>query len=822
MLRISETGRKGLCRPLDRLTVVSEREGVWVVYDGVNRPYLRRAGGASLSFRVGGTPGCQRVELEDKQGRRLDSAAFSVEARTCLEDDGGQFRQLLNDLYWTMLDGCGSGRTAPQIRWDGRFYHYLNTWLRDHTHIMKGRKYFRRELKSAFDMHARAQRADGMVFDKIAIPTSRRADIRQLMFGDGGFVKMIENGRFKFERIPVENDVEYLFLECLYFTWKATGDDAWMIGHLDNALRAVEYSTTDPYRWSEKFGLLKRGFTIDTWDFQAAEDARITGHTMVIDKELTRFGVMHGDNTGFAAGCDYLAEMLGHAGRTDEARRIAGLAADIRRRLDELAWNGRFFTHHVPEDPDVVRDLGVNQDEQISLSNAYALNRGISHEQAVAIIRKYQDLRRRMPESSPGEWYQIFPPFERGFGTHNGRWEYCNGGVTTLVAGELARGAFEHGFESYGVDILDRIARISARHEHYLHGTYRGAMPETPPRRFTAMDLRDAANVDFFGEGAENVVGWAGEGPENDLREMPTGHQTFCDIPVDVIDPAANGRRACIGLGTGEGYAGRVRLKSGQKAASLYLLHTMAGGPEAGAITIRYDDATEWTGYIGRDRITRWWMPEESLGQRNRSARMAWRGANATCPDVAVTICGLNNPHPDKVIDSITLEARRDGTMWFVLGITLCDSHVFFPPSEISSGIPDAWGAAAVTYALVEGLAGVRDAGRAFDSVLLAPRWSAAGVKKADVTIHYPASDGYVSYSYAVTDDGRSIEVELTGNAGRFRTEVLLPAGATCGRALLDGEEVGVRHRTMEESVYACLEVEGVGVHDLRLELEKS
>ena len=54
------------------------------------------------------------------------------------------------------------------------------------------------------------------------------------------------------------------FLEALYLVWKTTGDDAWMREHLDRALHAVRYSTSDPYRWSKKFGLLKRGLTIDT------------------------------------------------------------------------------------------------------------------------------------------------------------------------------------------------------------------------------------------------------------------------------------------------------------------------------------------------------------------------------------------------------------------------------------------------------------------------------------------------------------------------------------------------------------------------------
>ncbi len=54
-----------------------------------------------------------------------------------------------------------------------------------------------------------------------------------------------------FTRVPIENDVEYLYLEGIYYTWKATGDDEWMKGLLDNAIKAYNYSVTDKYRWSE-------------------------------------------------------------------------------------------------------------------------------------------------------------------------------------------------------------------------------------------------------------------------------------------------------------------------------------------------------------------------------------------------------------------------------------------------------------------------------------------------------------------------------------------------------------------------------------------
>jgi hypothetical protein len=62
-----------------------------------------------------------------------------------------------------------------------------------------------------------------------------------------------------------------------------------------------------------------------------------------------------------------------------------------------------------------------------------------------------------------------------------------NGGVTSIVAGELAHGAFMHGYEVYGIDILTRMLTLSNKTRGYLHCTYRGEMPELPERNFLVL-----------------------------------------------------------------------------------------------------------------------------------------------------------------------------------------------------------------------------------------------------------------------------------------------------------------------------------------------
>jgi hypothetical protein len=818
MLRLLPENRYGApLAPLAEVTVTGAAGGALAVRDGRDREYVRAPAADPFTFAVSGALGTHSVLHEDDEGRILDRIGFAVDCRTELTESDGRYAELLDMLYWTMVGRWGEVST---FRHGGKVYKFFVGWLRDHVHTLKGMKYFYPDLKSGIELYADTQRADGMVWDKIGDEPSLRPTHRDHWFGPGGFVRKADDGSRRMERIPVENDVEYLFVEGLYYTWKANGDTAWMAGLLDNALKALRYSVTDPYRWSGKYGLLKRGFTIDTWDFQADEDAAITGYTMVVDKDRTRFGVMHGDNTGFAAACRYLAEMLNAAGRHDEARQQRELAGEIKERLDKVAWNGEFYTHHVPEDPAVVRDLGVDQSRQVSLSNAYALNRGIDHDQCVAIVRTYRRIREEMPPTSPGEFYQIFPPFERGFGGHGDKWHYMNGGVTTIVAGELSHGAFEHGFEQYGADILNRVHGWGRAHGGYLHCTYRGAMPEPPVRTFEPVDLTGLANADLSGEGAGGVPGWTSEG-ENDLANMPVGSQRWHDVPFEVIDPAQNGRRAVIAVSSRDGYLAECSIPVGRRTASIWLLHTAAGENPVGILEWRYADGTRESEYIMKGRhLDGWWLPREPRAGRGHgpAARVAWWGPNAVFPNVGTYVCGMDNPRPDREVSELVLRAAENGSFWMVLGITLCDAPAFFMPDDLSFGIPDNWGAAAVLYALLEGLAGVKDTGVAFDSALLAPRWEAAGVAEAEATVRYRASDGYLAYRYARDDD--VIHVDAAGTAQETDLRVLLPQGREASSVSVDGESVEWERVTVESSVYAAVPLSGPAARSVEVRLK--
>lgn len=797
---------KTVFQPLEEITVRTPKAGALTVIDGKGNAYFESGIDGQLSFPAGGALGSQSILLLDEDGRLLGRASFKVEGKTYIKDETGKYDSLLQTLYFSMAGNWG--REAQIIRYNGRFYHFFVRWLRDHVHTLKGMKYFYPELHSGIDLYADTQREDGMIWDNV-YPRNKEKNWWDHRFRYGDFIRDAENGLLEFKRIPVENDVEYLFIEGLYYTWKATGDDAWMASHLDKALKAVQYATTGPYRWSEKYQLLKRGFTIDTWDFQSNEDAAISGgDIMVVKLGKTRFGIMFGDNTGMAASCSYLAEMLRHSGREEEAAGMEQLGEELQERIDELAWNGAFYTHHVPEDPNVKRDLGVDLSQQASLSNAYSLNRNLSHEQCVAIIKTYQAIKKSMPASSPGEWYAIYPPFEYGFGKDDSsaKWEYMNGGVTSIVAGELAHGAFEHGFEAYGVEILNRVAALAAKTDGFLHCAYRGSMEDEPERAFEVLDLSALSNVDYPGDKATFNGATIGQGGRD-------GQKIFNGIPFQVLDLEGRNRN-CLRLAADNLEA---NLPVNAKAVSIYLLHTGSTGPYAGHLEVVYADGSTYTDYITTGEIGNWWT-ENLESKKEEVCRKAWRSNNDQY--VAFYTYGLNNPYPDKEIRSLRFSGAKGGREWNIKSVTLSDYPVYFPPDIISYGIPDNWGAAAVVYALVEGLAGVKDEGAAMNKALIAPRWVAAETNTAEVMIHYPASDGYVSYKYQYDPERQALTMQVTGNAAVQKFRILLPAGYAVKQLLKDG--VGHPHRmeTVEGSAYACFEDEEVGVKTFELLLE--
>lgn len=803
-MTITSADGKTEYKPLDELKITNIPESTIVVYDGQGHEYIKDQVSDSFCFEIGGALGNQFIVLLDNKNELIDIASFQVSCQTEIYDDTEIYGDLLRILHWTMTSCCNSFNKA----WiNNKFYHFFVCWLRDHVHTLKGMKYFSSELKSGIDLYADFQREDGMIWDNIH-PSSKEKNWWEKRFSYGNFYRKIENGKYELKRIPVENDVEYLFIEGIYFTWKASGDNKWMASLLDKALKAIDYSTHSEYRWSEKYKLLKRGYTIDTWDFQINDDTEISDDDiMAVHLGKTRFGVMFGDNTGMAAACNYLAEMLEFAGRKNEAEEIQNLGNLLKERIDKLAWNNEYYTHHIPEDKSIKRDLGVDEKSQVSLSNAYSLNRELTQEQKIAIIETYLRIREEMPKTSPGEWYTIYPPFEKGFGSFDStsKWDYMNGGVTPIVAGELAHGAFENGFEEYGADILKRITMLAQETDNYLHCTYRGAMPKIPKRNFTPVNLINVANTIYPSQNATRNGKWLGHNSTNGIK-------TFHEIPFEILNQNETPNTG-IELSMQENKTPQATININKKAASVYFLHSRENGPIAGTVTLKFDDETEFTDNITADKVGFWWSEGDP-----ENCKLAWRSDNEG-HYIGLFVYGMNNPFPEKHIKTIELKANNSVKTWNIAALTLCDKPVFYMPSPVSYGIPDNWGAGAIVYGLVEGLAGVKDIGVAFNTALIAPRWEAAGTREAKVTVKYEASDGYVSYRYKKDETNNRLSLSFTGSYKNANIEILLPEGRKPVSVQQNTKPIDYVIKKVRGSQYVTFETSGVAVNHIQIEL---
>lgn len=342
-------------------------------------------------------------------------------------------------------------------------------WLRDHTHQMKGFKYFEKDMTSALDIFREYQHEDGAFFD-FFVHSETQSEPGQELPKIGDRFLFDDANKVQFARCGVEADVEYLAVEAVYQAWQATGDDDWMAGMLESLDRGLTYSITSPERWSEEHGLVKRPFTIDTWDFEYGEFREIDGRRVHASnlRGDHYWCIMHGDNTGVANSCRLLAGLYDRVGEVERARQWRERGNRLARRTNEVCWNGRFYTHQVHITP---VDVPVDESAQLSLSNTYDMNRGApDHGQCVSIINEYIQRRRQNAGRSFAEWYSIDPAFPNGaFGHDFPPGDYVNGGIMPLVGGELARAAFEHGFEEYGADILRRYHHLAiAPGETYL------------------------------------------------------------------------------------------------------------------------------------------------------------------------------------------------------------------------------------------------------------------------------------------------------------------------------------------------------------------
>ncbi len=391
-------------------------------------------------------------------------------------------------------------------------------WIRDYSDMLRGVKYFEQDLKSTIDHFAETQADNGRIFDYFTTFPEKLPCERE------NWVKYV--------RVPVESDVEYRFIKAAFLTWQATGDDRWIQRLLPKMDKALRFVLTNPWYWDFEKELVKRAYTIDTWDFAYTAGAHDWLQFQITDD--TFWGIMHGDNSGYFEAFRIMADLYDYFQKEKPAKAWRDRAGALRTKMNKACWNGNFYTHFVKLTPVTIR--GVNEAVQLSLSNPMNINRGAAtHEMAVSIIREY--LKRRETSEAFAEWFSIDPPFPDGiFGDEKlKKGAYVNGGIMPLVGGELAKAAFDHGFEEYGVDILKRYHKmVSKTGESYLW-----YFPDGTPSSAEASTSPEASSTDGWGSSAmlyAFLEGLAGVGDRLKLFQKVRISPRWLAAGVDLAD----------------------------------------------------------------------------------------------------------------------------------------------------------------------------------------------------------------------------------------------------------------------------------------------
>ncbi len=370
----------------------------------------------------------------------INPVLYTLDAQTTVLAGEPRFDQFVPNARTLMAGGVLEYQQKPGVRARGyRSSDSALIWLRDHVYAARAARYIDADLRITLDLFRDAQLADGSLPDVVVRP-------------------LVAPQAF---RTPVEADVEFVYVQGVFEVWQASADDTWARGHLGTMRRAISYTLQNPLRWDKNRGLVRRPYTIDMWDFEYGPTTTDPNSGKPAPRhwldERTIWGTFHGDNTGTAQALRMLAQLEDRIGDAALGKVWRDVADGIIRNLTALAWNGSFYRHHVPERP--FDTPGIDESRQLSLSNAYALNRGIlTDAQGQALVDEY--ISRSKTTRAFAEWYSINPPFPAGSYGLGGRTgekpgEYVNGGIMPLVGGELARGAFRYGNESYGFAILD-------------------------------------------------------------------------------------------------------------------------------------------------------------------------------------------------------------------------------------------------------------------------------------------------------------------------------------------------------------------------------
>ena len=186
-----------------------------------------------------------------------------------------------------------------------------NNWIRDHVHVMKAMRHWEYNLDSFLNFIIETQREDGQFYELI-----KQYDDCHWQMVDEDCRVMYMDDNLSLVRLELEADIEYLVVEGAVYLYRTTGDDEWLTKVLPKLEKGIDYITSDPKRWDNERGLVKRPFTIDTWDFEYKGINDTKGDDRRI-RDDSPMSIMHGDSSGVYQAMRQLAWLNRRLGRNE-------------------------------------------------------------------------------------------------------------------------------------------------------------------------------------------------------------------------------------------------------------------------------------------------------------------------------------------------------------------------------------------------------------------------------------------------------------------------------------------------------------------------
>ena len=131
----------------------------------------------------------------------------------------------------------------------------------------------------------------------------------------------------------------------------------------------------------------------------------------------------------------------------------------------------------------------------------------------------------------------------------------------------------------------------------------------------------------------------------------------------------------------------------------------------------------------------------------------------------------------------------------------------------------DGWGSSAMLYAFVEGLVGIQDKDKLFKRVRICPRWTAAGIEKAEVSVDYKSSGAFVKYIYSQTAE--KITIKLSGSFEYIQLSLPVPVNYVAGDLMIGGKKKKYLTSSINKSTYVTSDADVSGECEIILKLKR-